>query len=95
MEKKLEWVEEGEGLGLPIKFARVVVLKHMFSLKELKEDPALLIDLKQDVWEECEKLGEVTNVNLYDLEPEEKKGSLWCIRGPKNEVINKRCNTLV
>jgi HIV Tat-specific factor 1 len=28
------------------------------------------LDLKQDVREECEKLGKVTNVILYDLESE-------------------------
>ena len=40
----------------------------MFTLQELQEDPTLLIDLKEEVREECEKLGEVTNVVLYDLE---------------------------
>ena len=40
----------------------------MFTLKELEEDPAALIELKQDVREECEKLGEVTNVVLFDGE---------------------------
>jgi HIV Tat-specific factor 1 len=47
--------------------SRVVVLKHMFTLQELKEDPTLLLDLKEDVREECEALGEVTNVVLYDV----------------------------
>lgn len=40
----------------------------MFTLKELEEDPAAMIELKQDVREECEKLGEVTNVVLFDGE---------------------------
>jgi hypothetical protein len=39
----------------------------MFTLKELEEDPSLLLDLKEDVREECETLGEVTNVVLYDV----------------------------
>jgi hypothetical protein len=39
----------------------------MFTLKELEEDPTLLLDLKEDVREECETLGEVTNVVLYDV----------------------------
>ncbi|KAH9048346.1 hypothetical protein EDB84DRAFT_1673143 [Lactarius hengduanensis] len=50
--------------------SRVVVLKHMFTLRELEEDPTLLLDLKEDVREECETLGEVTNVILYDKEPD-------------------------
>jgi len=46
---------------------RVVVLKHMFTLAELDEDPSLLLDLKEDVREECAILGDVTNVVLYDV----------------------------
>ena len=49
------------------KHGRVVVLKHMFTLKELEEDSSLLLDLKEDVREECSSLGEVTNVVLYDV----------------------------
>ena len=40
---------------------RVVVLKHMFTLKELEEDPSLLLDLEEDVREECATLGDVTS----------------------------------
>ncbi|GAA6034716.1 hypothetical protein JCM8097_001135 [Rhodosporidiobolus ruineniae] len=50
------------------KYRGVVVLEGMFTLQELEEDPALLLDLKEDVRDECEKLGEVTNVTLYDKE---------------------------
>lgn len=50
------------------RWAKVVILRYMFTLKELEEDPAALIELKQDVREECEKLGEVTNVVLFDGE---------------------------
>ncbi|PWN47371.1 hypothetical protein IE53DRAFT_390490, partial [Violaceomyces palustris] len=49
---------------------RTVVLKKMFTLAELDEDPTLLLDLKEDVREECESLGKVTNVVLWDKEPE-------------------------
>lgn len=51
----------------PQKGTRVVVLKHMFSLEELEQDTSLLLDLKEDVREECSSLGEVTNVVLYDV----------------------------
>lgn len=49
------------------------MLKHMFTLSELEEDPALLLDLKTDVREECERItaaGAVTNVVIYDKEEE-------------------------
>ncbi|KAI6113245.1 hypothetical protein EDD16DRAFT_1484363 [Pisolithus croceorrhizus] len=80
MQKKLQEWDDDDGFG-PAKTeedrihshnrsSRVVVLKHMFSLKELDEDPTLLIDLKEEVREECSSLGEVTNVVLYDKEPD-------------------------
>jgi HIV Tat-specific factor 1 len=49
------------------KTSRVVVLRRMFTLQELEEDTSLLLDLKDDVREECSTLGEVTNVVLYDV----------------------------
>ena len=49
------------------KNGRVVVLKHMFTLDELEEDPSLFLDLKENVREECVTLGDVTNVVLYDV----------------------------
>ena len=71
-----EWDDE-DGFGPSIteedkadaanKHGRVVVLKHMFTLGELAEDASLLLDLKEDVREECATLGEVTNVVLYDV----------------------------
>ncbi|KAG5645215.1 hypothetical protein DXG03_006733 [Asterophora parasitica] len=80
MQKKLlEWNDE-DGFGpavepddksestTALENARVVVLKHMFTLQELAEDAALLLDLKEDVREECASLGDVTNVVLYDKE---------------------------
>ena len=49
------------------KSGRVVVLKHMFTLEELEEDPSLRPDLKEDMREERATLGNVTNVVLYDV----------------------------
>jgi HIV Tat-specific factor 1 len=40
----------------------------MFTLDELEEDAAASLDIKEDVREECEKFGQVTNVVLYDKE---------------------------
>ena len=60
-------ITEEEKARAALKSGRVVVLKHMFTLKELEQDASLLLDLKEDVREECETLGEVTNVVLYDV----------------------------
>ena len=46
---------------------RIVVLAHVFTLDEVKEDASLLLDLKEDVRDECENIGKVTNVVLYDV----------------------------
>lgn len=68
MEKQLEWYDESE--AQPNKrakrYGRIVVLERMFLKSELDEDPALLIDLKLDVQEECESIGTVTNVKLFE-----------------------------
>ncbi|KAF8625405.1 hypothetical protein AX15_005370 [Amanita polypyramis BW_CC] len=79
MQKKLQDWDDADGFGpmgtsrdgsTASKISRVVVLKHMFTLQELEEDASLLLDLKEDVREECSTLGEVTNVILYDQEPD-------------------------
>ncbi|KAF7985034.1 hypothetical protein HWV62_8861 [Athelia sp. TMB] len=78
-QKLLEWDDEDgfgpakapeDNINAVNKNSRVVVLKHMFTLKELAEDATLLLDLKEDVRDECSALGEVTNVVLYDTEPD-------------------------
>ncbi|KAG9320238.1 hypothetical protein KVV02_005859 [Mortierella alpina] len=70
MEKKLDWFEDDEGLMKAEKWTKVCILKHMFTIQELEADPTLLLDLKEDIREECEKMGEVTNVIIYDHHPE-------------------------
>ncbi|KAF9879985.1 nuclear mrna splicing factor-associated [Colletotrichum karsti] len=52
------------------KWDKTVILKHMFTREELEEDPAALLEIKEDIREECAKLGNVTNVVLYDEEPD-------------------------
>ncbi|KAL7789404.1 hypothetical protein V8C37DRAFT_214708 [Trichoderma ceciliae] len=49
---------------------KTVILKHMFTLQELEEDAAALLEIKEDIRDECSKLGAVTSVVLYDLEPD-------------------------
>ncbi|OAA73526.1 Nucleotide-binding, alpha-beta plait [Cordyceps fumosorosea ARSEF 2679] len=50
------------------KWDKTVVLQHMFTLRELEDDPAALLEIKEDVRDECSKLGTVTSVVLYDEE---------------------------
>ncbi|KAJ1661144.1 hypothetical protein IWQ61_000014 [Dispira simplex] len=69
LEKKLVWFETDEA-EISDKYRRIVILKHMFVPAELEKDPTLLLDLKEDIRQECEKLGVVTNVKLFDTSPD-------------------------
>jgi|ERR1700733_1970067 len=61
--------------------ARTVLLKYMFAPEDIDKDPALLLDLKDDVREECESLGEVTNVVLYDVSTE------WLVSSGSSHLV--------
>jgi HIV Tat-specific factor 1 len=63
-----DWDDEDVPQQTHGRWAKMVILRHMFTLQELEEDPAALIELKEDVREECGKIGEVTNVVLFDAE---------------------------
>lgn len=42
----------------------------LLPLTPVQEDPSSILDIKEDIRDECAKLGNITNVILYDLEPE-------------------------
>ncbi|KAF2196536.1 putative nuclear mRNA splicing factor-associated protein [Delitschia confertaspora ATCC 74209] len=52
------------------KWDKVVVMKNVFTLQELDEDPRAVLDIKEDIRDLAEEFGEVTNVVLWDREPE-------------------------
>ncbi|KAA8915966.1 hypothetical protein TRICI_001883 [Trichomonascus ciferrii] len=68
--KLADWDDDDPDKDIPKRNPRVVVLKHVFALKELEEDVAAALEIKQDIREGCEDIGPVTNVVLYDQEPE-------------------------
>ncbi|KAG2184153.1 hypothetical protein INT44_009168 [Umbelopsis vinacea] len=68
LQRKLDWVDDEVGKKNE-KFRKIIILKNMYTQQELDDDPALLLELKDDVREECERLGEVTNVIMYDKSP--------------------------
>lgn len=49
---------------------RTVILKHVFTLKELQEDPEAENDIKEDMYSGCEQVGTVAEVVIYNAEPE-------------------------
>ncbi|KAG4088533.1 hypothetical protein H8356DRAFT_958600 [Neocallimastix lanati (nom. inval.)] len=66
---ELYWFDETTGKRAE-KSKKVMILKNMFTVEEIEEDPSLILDLKEDVRTECENFGEVTNVVLYEKNPE-------------------------
>jgi len=89
LQRKLDWVDDEVGKKTE-KFLKIVILKNMYSQQELDEDPALLLELKDEVREECEKLGEVTNVIMYDKSP----GGIISVRYKEPESA-EACITLM
>lgn len=69
LEKKLDWVDKNPKTKVD-RYNKIVLLRHMFTPAELDKDPALILELKEDIRSECEKVGEVTNVVLYDKSEE-------------------------
>ena len=43
-------------------------MRHAFTLAELDEDDAAILEIKEDMREEAETFGDVTNVTLFDKE---------------------------
>lgn len=65
-----DWDDDDVQTSTSSRWAKIMILKHMFTLDELVDDPSLLLDLKQDIRKECEKIGRVTSVVLFDKESE-------------------------
>ncbi|KAM3523011.1 hypothetical protein NHJ13051_005322 [Beauveria bassiana] len=91
MDAKLaDWSDDDGPATAPAnsKKDKTVVLQHMFTLQELVDDPAALLEIKEDIREECSKLGTVTSVVLYDEEEDgivtvrfkEAESALACIK---------------
>lgn len=54
------------------KYAKFVIIKRAFKIDEIEddEDEGAILEIKQDMREAAERFGDVTNVVLYDKEPE-------------------------
>ena len=69
LEKQLDWNEE-EDARLTSRAQRTCILKNMFRSNDFKDDPSLILDLKEDIYDECSKLGDVTTVSIFDNHPD-------------------------
>ena len=89
--KLADWDDDDPGTtsgSTRSKWDRLVILKHMFTLEELAADPAAILEIKDEIRQECAKCGEVTNVVLFDLEKDgvasvrftDEDAALACVR---------------
>nr|XP_031862309.1 uncharacterized protein CI109_002274 [Kwoniella shandongensis]KAA5529381.1 hypothetical protein CI109_002274 [Kwoniella shandongensis] len=106
MQSKITWHSDDEedpaaplgGAPLANRFNRVVVLKGMFLPEDLERDPGLLLELKEEVREEAESLGQVTSVVLYDKEEDgvmtikfkDSVAALACVKKMNNRFFDGR-----
>lgn len=74
MNRKLtEWSEDEDEDPYALKrnkWNKIAIVRNAFTLQELEEDAAFLLDLKDDFRGEAEKHGIVRNVTVYDKEPQ-------------------------
>uniref|UniRef100_A0A915CUA6 17S U2 SnRNP complex component HTATSF1 n=1 Tax=Ditylenchus dipsaci TaxID=166011 RepID=A0A915CUA6_9BILA len=68
-QKQFEWKPEKPRNYRPV-CECTVVLKNMFTLTEIDENAARIIDLKQEVEELCARFGSVKKVVVYDTSPD-------------------------
>lgn len=66
----LDWRERAGGDDLRPKHAKIVIMKHCFDPKEFLEDACMITEIRDDIREECEKLGPVKKVLLFDRHPD-------------------------
>jgi HIV Tat-specific factor 1 len=71
--KLAEWSDDEEEVAEKFatkksKWAKVVIIKHAFSRKELEDEEEAYLEIKQDMRDVAEKYGTVTNLTLFDLE---------------------------
>lgn len=57
----------------------------------VQEDVEAILDIKEDVRDECNKIGEVTNVVLYDQEPEGVVTVKFAQPDDAQECVRVRC----
>ncbi|KAI1730708.1 RNA recognition motif domain-containing protein [Ditylenchus destructor] len=68
-QRQFEWKPEKPRNYRPV-CECTVVLKNMFTLDEIDENAARIIDLKEEVQELCTRFGTVKKVTVYDTNPE-------------------------
>lgn len=73
-EKLADWdddeIENARLKEVAKRWEKVVILKYVFTLEELAADPMAASDIKEDILAGCEAIGTVTNIIIYDAEPE-------------------------
>ncbi|KAL5265001.1 hypothetical protein ACHWQZ_G005937 [Mnemiopsis leidyi] len=69
-ENMLDWRDRAGGNDLRPKHAKIVIMKHCFDPKEFLEDACMITEIRDDIRQECEKIGPVKKVLLFDRHPD-------------------------
>ena len=69
-ENLLDWRDRAGGDDLRPKHAKIVIMKHCFDPKEFLEDACMITEIRDDIKQECEKVGPVRKVLLFDRHPD-------------------------
>lgn len=69
-ENLLDWRDRAGGNDLRPKHAKIVIMKNCFDPKQFLEDACMITEIRDDIREECDKLGPVKKVILFDRHPE-------------------------
>ena len=69
-ENMLDWRDRAGGNDLRPKHAKIVIMKHCFDPKEFLEDACMITEIRDDIKQECEKVGPVKKVLLFDRHPD-------------------------
>jgi hypothetical protein len=66
IQRQLDWNDHNNQEKIKKKKKSCLILKNLFSVKDLEKNPELLLEIKEDVLQECEKYGKVLKVDVQE-----------------------------
>lgn len=96
IKKKLEWFDPQEGKQNEA-MKKTVIFEHLFDPSEIASDPSISLDIKEDLMDECSKLGNVTSIVIYEksqgiasVKFSDEISAFACVQKMHNRFYDKR-----